>query len=271
MQQSEQGLDFLAAKRIRELMSAHGYPKHKHRKLLTEILNLGETQTHRKLAGDVGWTLDEIKKIADYFKEQPTVIFNSIFDETASKATLYINGVAIPCITWVGNEIKDTDTPPIAAYQQDEKWHIGCPTTLPGKSLFSVNRIDFRQSTKAVVGILDDDKNFVETIALQLSKAGFQANPYTDEKQLLEAIEQKEFDAFVIDWVLKSSTANRLIANIRHTDAHKNTPIILLTGNSERYASDVALAIREHKVVFVSKPVSAEIIAAQIKSAIQIP
>lgn len=267
----EQSLDQLTAKSIRELMEKHGLVKHKHRKVLMEILGLSESQAHRKLAGQAIWPLDEIKKVADYFSIHPSFIFSTIFSDTTSPATLEIDGAEYTCQVLIGSEITDNSLHPFVAFQMDNTWIVSGRYKAPtNKKLFSVDKIEFQLSLKASIAVLDDDVSFVESIALQLSKFGFYASPYHEEEKFINDIEQKEFDAFVIDWLLNKHTAHQLITNIRRSKAHKQTPIILLTGNAGHYEADVASVIQEHRAIFIGKPVSSAIIAAQLKAILNI-
>jgi CheY-like chemotaxis protein len=269
--QIEQSLDLLTSKSIRELMEKTGLVKHKHRKVLMEILGFSESQAHRKLAGQAGWTLDEIKKVADYFAINPNSIFGVIFSDTTNDAILEINDTEYPCLICIGQEITDHNSShPFFAFQRNNTWIVNSGYKLVDTKIFTVERIDFRLSSKVSIAILDDDISFVESIAIQLNKCGFHTSPYHNEENFLNDIDQKEFDAFVIDWLLNKHTAHQLITNIRRSKIHKHTPIILLTGNANHYESDVASVIQEHRAIFIGKPVSSAIIAAQLKAILNI-
>jgi ActR/RegA family two-component response regulator len=268
--QIEQSLDLLTAKSIREQMDKHGLVRHKHRKTLIEILGLSESQAHRKLAGQAGWTLHEIKKVADYFGVCPNVILSSIFTDTANEALIEINQQEYPCLVWIGPALTEPGEHPLIAFQQDHTWRVSSADKQTNAKIFAVDRIEFGRSPKLSVAILDDDISFVESIALQLGKFGFHASSYHDEEVFLNEIAHKEFDAFVIDWLLEKHTADKLISNMRRSKTHKHTPIILLTGNTDHYAADIANVIQEHRAIFLGKPVSSAIIAAQLKTILNI-
>jgi DNA-binding response OmpR family regulator len=59
---------------------------------------------------------------------------------------------------------------------------------------------------------------------------GFEATAFATEAQLEAALQFDSFDAYVIDWVLATGTAEALVAKLRSQSA--TCPIALLTGKA---------------------------------------
>ena len=83
-----------------------------------------------------------------------------------------------------------------------------------------------------------------------------------------DSLQFDSFDAYVIDWVLPTGTAEALVAKLRSQSA--TCPIALLTGKAgskEVDEKDLVAAIEQHGLLFLQKPVTASIAASQFSAA----
>jgi DNA-binding response OmpR family regulator len=87
-------------------------------------------------------------------------------------------------------------------------------------------------------------------------------------QRLDAALQFDSFDAYVVDWVLPSGTAEALVARLRNQSA--SCPIALLTGKAgtkDVDEKDLVAAIEQHGLLFLQKPVTASIAASQFSAA----
>ena len=116
--------------------------------------------------------------------------------------------------------------------------------------------------------ILDDDIDVARSLAAGLVELGFEATAFATEAQLEAALQFDSFDAYVVDWVLPTGTAEALVAKLRSQSA--TCPIALLTGKAGTKDVDekaLVAAIEEHGLLFLQKPVTASIAASQFSAA----
>jgi len=82
----------------------------------------------------------------------------------------------------------------------------------------------------------------------------------------LEALRDRSFDCYVLDWLLPGSTAAPALARIR--ELSKTAPITLYTGkvvSGEASLHGITDALQRFDVDYVAKPAPAAIIATTLK------
>jgi diguanylate cyclase (GGDEF)-like protein len=80
---------------------------------------------------------------------------------------------------------------------------------------------------------LDDDPDFLDLIAAILSKDAIEMIAITDPDELLPALDEHEPHALLLDYGLPKYSGIELCAALRANRAHKELPILFVTGGAE--------------------------------------
>ena len=125
------------------------------------------------------------------------------------------------------------------------------------------------------MAVLDDDTDAATSVAALLSRAGLCALAYTSGTALLQACEARQFDAFVLDWMLADGTAAGLIRALRERRQSVEAPIFVLSGSLAigRSPADPELArmIISHRLRYRVKPFRPSRLAQEIRQALGSP
>jgi CheY-like chemotaxis protein len=121
------------------------------------------------------------------------------------------------------------------------------------------------------VAVLDDDEDVVDSIATVLRMQGLEAQEFTGQAELMAALRETHFDAYVLDWLLGDVTALDIVIRLRTDLADDSIPIFLLSGNLALggIPTDpvLAAAIAEHRLFYRAKPYSTRKLARDIQVA----
>ena len=260
---------------VRALLERHGLARHKHSPVVSEILGLSYSQSHRKMTGTTPWLLEELVRVARHFGEPLSALLEAGTGEVAQAGVLVAGGLRLPCRVWL------TDSPPgphatlVAQHRHGQWWVMAPGETVPGsgtQALQGVRRLVIEASPAPTrhVAVLDDDRDVADSLAAQLSEAGLQAQAFYTVAALQAAMQAQRFDGFVIDWLLGGTTALAVIEAIRAQDAQ--CPIAVLTGqllSRQADESEVARALQRFALLFYEKPVRAFIVAAAMMQAME--
>ncbi|MFP4452914.1 MAG: response regulator [Desulfobacterales bacterium] len=83
-------------------------------------------------------------------------------------------------------------------------------------------------SSQKKILLVDDEEEFVTTLAERLEIRGFMAEAATSGKQALELIENLDFDVAILDVKMPGMDGVQVMEKIR--ELHPDVPVILLTG-----------------------------------------
>ena len=140
-------------------------------------------------------------------------------------------------------------------------------THLREKFASTVLPVESGGSTKSTgnnVLVVDDDNAVCRIVQRMLSDEQYQVQTSQSVADALLAIEQKHFDAFVMDYKLPDGSGLDVAARIRSKGSE--VPIILISGYD---ATSVASRAKKfHIFDFLQKPFSREMICNAVKKAI---
>lgn len=283
MQAAENFFDFTTiADGVRNLMERRGIPKRRQSKEVSRILNLSFSQAHRKLSGTSPWTLEQLKKITEHFNEPTNTLERPSYrialsesNGTIHDAMLVIGQRELPCTAWINAPVSSSHHAEFVAIKSAQGWRILETNTVSDHSTprYQVDKIELQiqQAHLRHIAVIDDDRNSADNLRDYLNESGFHATAFYDQTALETAMHEVEFDGFVVDWLLGTTTAESLIRAIRLSE-NSTVPIILLTGQlitGKANESDVARAIMEFNVICQEKPTRLSIVAAELSSAIK--
>lgn len=106
--------------------------------------------------------------------------------------------------------------------------------------------------------IIEDDPDMRDLTELALSRHGFQVVTCKDPAEALRTLETQRFDVIMTDLGFTQASGWQLLRDLA---SHSSAPIAVLTG--DRDARDAALRAGAH--AFFSKPISMEILSAELR------
>ena len=116
---------------------------------------------------------------------------------------------------------------------------------------------------KAIVLLVDDEKEFREVLSQRMEIWGFQVDTAADGKEALVKAEKKTYDAIILDLAMPEmdgiETLKRLL------EMKSELQVIVLTGHAT--IEDGVNAMKLGAVDFIEKPAEIEKLAAKIKEA----
>lgn len=264
----------LAEQAIRAALSQKGVAAAAHAKELADMFSVTASQARRKLRNGI-WTLQELLLL----QERLGISFASILDTPSEEAgrdmepgLLLVNGQEIECQMLPGPVMTpSTPVAGLACSRSAGRWHISTPAeldqSLPGQLRYAVELLQVLDGGSPLrIAVLDDDLPAAESLVNWFNESGYPASAFSTAKSLEQAgIEN--FDAFVLDVMLKSGTSYGLVGKIREIDAH--AVVMLLTGKvrgNMPLEHEMAEVVRDQRVEFAVKPTSPELLLAGILS-----
>jgi len=266
----------LAARSVRALLQRHGIPRHRQAPLLAEILGVPYRQAHRKLGGQVSWSLEEQQTVARRFGETLADVVDAVAASDAEAATLIVDDLRLPCRFWRGAALAAAPADGLVAVHQPAGWTVASARRVPAGDLFAVRKLSLsiesaQDEPRRKIAVLDDQSGLAENLAGQLRRAGFDVVPYVTLEALQAEFRPQRFDGYVLDWLIGHQDAGALIAAIRGHDPA--CPIAVLTGQLTRGAVDedvMAHVVTTYKQLFVfEKPERMPLIVATLNRAFE--
>lgn len=260
----------VAVRSITALLNRLGYPGYKHTSVVANHLNVTMQHAKRKLSGSSKWDVDEM---AAFCRRLGYSIVDVL--ENSEATSRVMSGVVVqgperlPCTFWLGDEVTAEKASGFVAKRQADTWHVGRARDLQGSSFREAHRVLLDPESpvvKPTVAVLDDGIDGCDTLCELLDQLGFAASPFYSVNALLEALRDRSFDCFVLDWLLPGSTAAPALARIR--ELSKTAPITLYTGkvvSGEASLHGITDALQRFDVDYVAKPAPAAIIATTLK------
>ena len=261
---------------VKGLMFRSGVSDRQQSRKLAEILNLSYSQAHRKLNGGVDWTIGQLQIVADYFGESLSVIGLGGGEDSnsgvAHRATVTLGQECMqyPCLVWVGESLGANARVDFVALRDGDNWSVMEATRLTdNRPRYRVNKLELevRQPSAPTVAIVDDEAGFADNLCEFLNDSGFQAFAFYTPVSLERAMEERDFDGYIIDWILGERTAENLIRKIR-TSTSQEVPVYLLTGEIITGLvdeSEAARVIKQFGVQWKEKPIRMATFAAELQ------
>jgi DNA-binding NtrC family response regulator len=116
---------------------------------------------------------------------------------------------------------------------------------------------------EANVLIVDDEKEFLETISERLINRGFQVDAAGNGLEALDKLDAKNYDAIVLDMMMPQMDGIETLKHIRAS--HPEMQVILLTGHATLQKG--VEAVKLGAMDFLEKPAEIEALVAKIKEA----
>ena len=117
--------------------------------------------------------------------------------------------------------------------------------------------------SKGRVLLVDDRAEFLKVLIERMRSRGYEAVGAGDGAEALAAVEERDFDAVVLDMVMPGMDGIETLKRLRQTAPHM--PVIVLTGygTSEEVVEALALGARDYLV----KPADLDMLLERIDEA----
>ena len=221
---------------VRRLLLSHGVKEHNHASEIARIINVDRSQSYRRLKGDVSWSHTDLRAVAHHFGAPDDHLLPR--DDLARYA--HAAGEAVPAVIRVANlpptgllvpgaELAPGDSSDLVAIRNGSTWEVHVNGDEPfGARRHAIEALTIRSHPHLRVALLEDDTRAAEALVEAFRPLGIVATPYADAASLDDAIAQRRFDAYVLDWLLTDGTAVGIVEEIRRHNAH--IPILVVTG-----------------------------------------
>jgi CheY-like chemotaxis protein len=212
-------------------------------RVIQEATGLAYNAAYRRTRGKVGWTLDELAKVAEALGGDVDEFLLDSALLGATSATFINEGWRARCHIWLGPRVDGKSASGISAWQQDGEWIVSPSGTAVPAQCFEVKRLLIAPTLamSVRVAVLDDQPEMAEAVCSYLEAAGFQGNAFQTPNALIDAVLQQKYDAYILDWLIGSDNVRELIMKLREID--RGCPIALLTGQGD--SGEVAAAIAD--------------------------
>lgn len=118
-----------------------------------------------------------------------------------------------------------------------------------------------------LVYIVDDEPHIRRLAAIGLKDAGLETAEFSDGGVLLHAVQQRQPDAIVLDWMMPGPDGLSVLKTLRKTPATRPIPILMMTARSSE--EDRVLGLEEGADDYVAKPFSVKELAARVRALIR--
>ncbi|MFL9871427.1 helix-turn-helix domain-containing protein [Paraburkholderia megapolitana] len=265
------------AARVRQLLDDKGVPRHKQVAIAGELLDLSASHAHRKMKGNSQWTLAQVKTIAKAFNVDPLTLIKDQSDDGSLtgrevSAELKMGEASILCRAVLHNDPvapgRDYDTTFFAEKRLPD-WLIHYSNT-PLGGTYPVSKISincdkhFRPSR--MVAILEDNVETSGELSTFLNNHNYDTAEFQSIEELEAALDSRQFDAFILDWILDGTITAPAVELIRRR-LGDDIPIIILTGyaKSPVHLEQIATAMLQFNVIGpYEKPIKGPIIKAAL-------
>ncbi|MCP5455949.1 MAG: response regulator transcription factor [Thermotogae bacterium] len=118
---------------------------------------------------------------------------------------------------------------------------------------------------KKTIMIVEDDPAISEMLSINLSKEGYDVLSAGSADEALKVVEEKDVDFFIVDIMLPGSMDGfDLIRILKSSEAHKSTPVLILSAKDD--AADKVAGLELGSDDYVTKPFNVRELLARIKS-----
>ena len=119
----------------------------------------------------------------------------------------------------------------------------------------------------SLIDIVDDEPHIRHLAAVGLKDAGFETAEFSDGTVLLHAVNQKQPDAILLDWMMPGQDGLSVLKTLRQNPATRPIPILMMTARSDEV--DRVLGLELGADDYITKPFSVKELAARVRAVIR--
>jgi DNA-binding response OmpR family regulator len=116
--------------------------------------------------------------------------------------------------------------------------------------------------------VIDDEKNFVDMIAMRLEAKGFNIIKAFDGKEGLEKAHTEKPDLVILDLMMPEMGGYDVCRKLKLDEAFKDTPVIILTAKFQ--PNDVDFAKEMGADTYITKPLELDLLLHKIHALLRV-
>src|SRR5512136_52811 len=110
------------------------------------------------------------------------------------------------------------------------------------------------QPMNEFIAVVDDEKDIIDLIALQLKKAGFRVEGFFDGQSFLDSLKKRVPDLVLLDLMLPDIDGLEVCKLLRASETWASIPVIMVTARGDEF--DKILGLELGADDYVTKPFS---------------
>lgn len=119
----------------------------------------------------------------------------------------------------------------------------------------------------ALIYIVDDEPHIRRLASIGLKDAGFETAEFSDGTTLLHAVQHKQPDAVLLDWMMPGQDGLAVLRTLRENPATRPLPILMMTARADEV--DRVLGLELGADDYITKPFSIKELAARVRAVIR--
>lgn len=123
------------------------------------------------------------------------------------------------------------------------------------------------QFMKKKIFVIDDEKDILEIVKINLEKEGFEVYCFLNGKEALEGISKNKPDLIVLDIMMQGIDGYDFCRMIRSSEHYKTLPIIFLSAKSEEF--DKVLGLELGGDDYITKPFGVKEMVSRVKAVLR--
>jgi two-component system phosphate regulon response regulator PhoB/two-component system alkaline phosphatase synthesis response regulator PhoP len=120
---------------------------------------------------------------------------------------------------------------------------------------------------KQRVFVVEDEPDILELVAINLEKAGYQVDKFTEAGPMLTLLEKTIPDLIILDLMLPDQDGMDVCKSLRRSETYGDIPIIMVTAKTEEF--DVVLGLELGADDYIPKPFSPRELTARVKAVLR--
>ena len=118
-----------------------------------------------------------------------------------------------------------------------------------------------------LIAIVDDEPDIVELVSINLKRAMFKVNGFSDAESFYRFLEEKIPDLIILDLMLPDADGLEICKYLKKEDRFSSIPIIMLTAKGDE--TDKILGLEFGADDYVTKPFSPRELIARVKAVLR--
>lgn len=118
-----------------------------------------------------------------------------------------------------------------------------------------------------LIAIVDDEKDIVELVSLNLRNAGFKTREFFDAESFLRSLQIEKPDFIILDLMLPDMDGFDVCKWLKNNDQYSSIPVIMLTAKVEETEKILGLEIGADD--YVTKPFSTRELVARVRAVLR--
>ncbi|MCP5109103.1 MAG: response regulator transcription factor [bacterium] len=120
---------------------------------------------------------------------------------------------------------------------------------------------------KKTVFVVEDEPDILALIAINLKKAGYDVEEYSEAGPMIKTLEKRVPDLIVLDLMLPDHDGLDVCKTLKKSDRYSDIPIIMVTAKTEEF--DVVLGLELGADDYIPKPFSPRELTARVKAVLR--